>query len=133
MRVALKDVCEKASSNIAQKDLVDNNGTYPIFGASGLIKTVDFYKHEKPYVAVVKDGAGIGRTLLLPGRSSVIGTMQALLPKENIRPELLKYIVQGMHLENFHSGATIPHIYFLERYLLMSLAAATASSSPEWV
>ena len=54
--IQLKDLCQKASSNIAQKDLEGHEGQYPIYGASGLIGYVDFYKQENPYVAVVKDG-----------------------------------------------------------------------------
>ena len=38
----LSDVCTKGTSNIAQKDLDARNGTYPIYGASGFIKNVDF-------------------------------------------------------------------------------------------
>lgn len=82
--IRLGDVCEKGSSNIAQKDLENNSGQYPIYGASGLIKHVDFYKQEKEYIAIVKDGAGIGRTMLLPEKSSVIGTMQYIFPKDDI-------------------------------------------------
>lgn len=63
-------------------------------------------------MAIVKDGAGIGRTVLLPAKSSVIGTMQYLLPKKNVLPEYLCYVVRYMHLEKYFSGATIPHIYF---------------------
>ena len=63
-------------------------------------------------MAIVKDGAGIGRTALLPAKSSVIGTMQYLLPKKNVLPEYLYYVVRYMHLEKYFSGATIPHIYF---------------------
>ena len=51
--IQLKDLCQKASSNIAQKDLEGHEGQYPIYGASGLIGYVDFYKQENPYVAVV--------------------------------------------------------------------------------
>lgn len=36
--VKLKNICDKASSNVAQKDLDNNNGEYPIYGASGFIK-----------------------------------------------------------------------------------------------
>ena len=60
----------------------------------------------------VKDGAGIGRTTLHPAKSSVIGTMQYLLPKDNVLPEYLCYVVRHMHLEKYFTGATIPHIYF---------------------
>ena len=113
-RLTLGDVCKKASSNIAQKDLQDKMGAYPIYGASGLIKQVDFYQQDKEYIAVVKDGAGIGRTMLLPAYSSVIGTMQYLLPKEGIPIDIkyLFYAVEHMDLAKYFSGATIPHIYF---------------------
>lgn len=113
-RLTLGDVCKKASSNIAQKDLQDKMGVYPIYGASGLIKQVDFYQQDKEYIAVVKDGAGIGRTMLLPAYSSVIGTMQYLLPKESIPIDIkyLFYAVEHMNLAKYFSGATIPHIYF---------------------
>ena len=84
-KVRLGDVCSKDSSNIAQKDLDNNDGTFPIYGASGFIKNVDFYKQEKEYIAVVKDGAGVGRVMKCPAKSSVIGTMQYILPKENIK------------------------------------------------
>ena len=112
MRVKLEDVCERGSSNLKQSDIAESIGDYPIYGASGLIGKVDFYHQDKPYVAVVKDGAGIGRTSLHPAKSSVIGTMQYLLPKENVLPEYLCYVVRYMHLEKYFSGATIPHIYF---------------------
>ncbi len=112
MRVKLEDVCERGSSNLKQSDVVDMTGDYPVYGASGYIGNVDFYHQEKPYVAVVKDGAGIGRTTLHPAKSSVIGTMQYLLPKDNVLPEYLYYVVSYMRLEKYFTGATIPHIYF---------------------
>ena len=112
MRVTLGDVCEKGSSNLKQSDVINKTGAYPIYGAAGYLGNVDFYHQDKPYVAVVKDGAGIGRTTLHPAKSSVIGTMQYLLPKSNVLPEYLYYVVQYMHLEMYFTGATIPHIYF---------------------
>ena len=60
MRVKLEDVCERGSSNIKQSDIIKMSGNYPIYGASGLAGKVNFYHQEQPYVAVVKDGAGIG-------------------------------------------------------------------------
>lgn len=112
MRVKLEDVCERGSSNIKQSDIIKMSGNYPIYGASGLAGKVNFYHQEQPYVAVVKDGAGIGRTTLNPAKSSVIGTMQYLIPKKNVLPEYLFYVVSYMHLEKYYTGATIPHIYF---------------------
>lgn len=110
--VRLGDVCNSVSSNIAQKDLVYREGHYAIYGASGFIKNVDFYRHENEYVAVVKDGAGIGRSALLPSQSSVIGTMQAIIPKPMVDVRYLFYVMSGMNLARYYTGSTIPHIYF---------------------
>lgn len=108
----LKDICERGTSNIAQKNIVDNNGEYPIYGAAGFIKNVDFYQQDKEYVAVVKDGAGVGRVSVLPAYSSIIGTMQYIIPKEGYTANFIGYCLQGLKLERFATGATIPHIYF---------------------
>ena len=111
-KVKLGDICTKQSSAYAQKDLNDLEGEYPIYGASGFIKKINIYHQDKDYVAVVKDGAGIGRTMYLPAKSSVIGTLQYLIPKEGIEPKYLYYAVKSSHLEKYYTGATIPHIYF---------------------
>ncbi len=108
----LEDVCKKATSNIAQKDLAEHNGDYPIYGASGFIKNVDFYQQESPYIAVVKDGAGIGRVMKLPAKSSVIGTMQYIIPNDAVDISYLAYAMEHMNLSKYFTGATIPHIYF---------------------
>ena len=112
MRVKLEQVCSRGSSNLMQKEIAELTGAYPIFGAAGQIGTADFYHQGQPYVAVVKDGAGIGRTMLLPAFSSVIGTLQYLIPNEKVLPDYLCYVVQHMKLAKYFSGATIPHIYF---------------------
>ena len=110
--VLLKDICTKDSSSIAQKDLENRNGIYPIYGASGFIKNVDFYQQESPYIAVVKDGAGVGRVMCLPGKSSVIGTMQYIIPNDGVNVSYLAYALEHMNLAKYYTGATIPHIYF---------------------
>lgn len=131
-RVTLNDVCDRGSSNLAQKDILELEGEYPVYGASGYIKDVDFYHQEKEYVAVVKDGAGIGRTMHLPAKSSIIGTLQYLLPKENIQPKYLYYAVTSMKLSRYYTGATIPHIYFKD-YKKESLPLPTEDEQSEIV
>ena len=111
--VKLSDVCAKASSNIAQKDLEGHTGAYPIYGASGYIADIDFYQQEDEYIAIVKDGAGVGRTMLLPAKSSVIGTLQYIIPdKKKVDIRYLFFAIVNMELGRYFSGATIPHIYF---------------------
>ena len=91
VRVKLEDVCERGTSNLKMSDVTDLSGNYPIYGAAGYIGNVDFYHQINPYVAIVKDGAGIGRAMLCPAQSSIIGTMQYLLPKKNILPRYLYF------------------------------------------
>ena len=124
MRVKIEDVCMKGSSNLKQSDVVGKNGIYPVYGAAGYLGSIDSFKQSKPYVAVVKDGAGIGRAMLLPSNSSIIGTMQYLLPKDNILPEYLYYLIKAKHLEKYYSGATILQNYRNQIDLLDELVKA---------
>ncbi|EKD44662.1 MAG: hypothetical protein ACD_71C00055G0001, partial [uncultured bacterium (gcode 4)] len=92
--------------------LSNNDGEFPIYGASGLIKNVDFYHQEEEYIGIVKDGAGIGRLALLPEKSSVIGTMQYILPYEGVDIKFLYYSLLSIDFLKHRQGSTIPHIYF---------------------
>lgn len=111
-KVQLYNVCVGKSSNIALNKIKVLEGSYPLYGASGFIQNVDFYNQEKEYIGIVKDGAGVGRVVVLPPKSSVLGTMQYILPKDNISIRYLFYQLCNLKLERYASGATIPHIYF---------------------
>ncbi len=111
-KVTLEDVSTPKSSNIAQKDLENNEGIYPIYGASGFIKNVNFYRFETEYIGIVKDGAGVGRVMRLPAKSSIIGTIQGIIPNEKIEIDYLYYFLKAKKLEHYYTGATIPHIYY---------------------
>ncbi|MDF1547866.1 MAG: restriction endonuclease subunit S [Bacteroidales bacterium] len=106
------DVCVSASSNVSQNKLADDEGDYPIFGASGLIKKVSFYHRDKPYLSIVKDGSGVGRVTKMDAFTSVIGTLQYILPKENIDLDYLNYSLMSVDFKKYVAGAAIPHIYF---------------------
>lgn len=110
--VKLKNICDKASSNVAQKDLENNNGEYPIHGASGLIKKVDFFHYDKRYIGIVKDGSGVGRVNIYPANSSLLGTLQYILPKTGYELGFVYYALQSLNLSKYKVGAAIPHIYF---------------------
>ena len=70
------------------------------------------YQNEIPYVAVVKDGAGVGRASACEPMTSVLGTMQALIPNSNVERDYLLHLVRSLRLGEGFSGSTIPHIYF---------------------
>lgn len=112
MRYAkLGEVCSKGVSSLRQKDTL-SIGDYPVYGASGICGYLSDYQHNEPYVAVVKDGAGVGRVQLCSGKSSVLGTLQALLPKDEVSCEYLFEVVRSLKLGDGFTGSTIPHIYF---------------------
>lgn len=108
----IKDICDKGSSNLKQKDVENQNGVYPVFGASGLIGKIDTFHQNKDYIAIVKDGSGIGRVTFMPAFSSVIGTLQYILPKEGFNIKYISYCLQSLDLAHYKQGAAIPHIYF---------------------
>ncbi len=123
--LTLGDVCEARSSNVSQNKLDQEVGDYPIFGASGLIKNVSFYHQEEPYLSIVKDGSGFGRVTKMNGYTSVIGTLQYILPKKNVDLNYLYYNLISIDFKKYVSGAAIPHIYFRdyknEHFLWMPL------------
>ena len=108
----IKDICDKGSSNLKQKDVENGNGKYPVYGASGISGYIDTYHQEKEYISIVKDGSGIGRVSFMPARSSVIGTLQYILPKEGFNIKYISYCLQSLNLSEYKQGAAIPHIYF---------------------
>ena len=108
----IKDICDKASSNIAQNKITELNGDYPVYGASGFVQNVDFYHRDTDYIGVVKDGSGVGRVNVYPAYSSLLGTLQYILPKEGYALNYVAYALKSLNLAEYASGAAIPHIYF---------------------
>ena len=108
----IKDICDKASSNIAQNKITELNGDYPVFGASGFVQNVDFYHRDTEYIGIVKDGSGVGRVNTYPAYSSLLGTLQYIIPKEGYALNYVAYALKSLNLAEYASGAAIPHIYF---------------------
>jgi type I restriction enzyme S subunit len=108
----LGDVAEKKSSNIAANNIENNTGKYKIYGATGYLKSIDFYKEEEAYISIVKDGAGVGRVLLCEAFSSVLGTLDIIKAKEQINLYYLYTVLLGINFQKYSVGSTIPHIYF---------------------
>lgn len=108
----IKDICTKGASRLKQKDVENCNGKYPVYGASGIVGYIDSYDQSKEYIGIVKDGSGIGRVMFLPAKSSVIGTLQYILPKPGYDINYIGYCLQSLGLSSYKQGAAIPHIYF---------------------
>ncbi len=108
----LDDVVTKGSSNISLNKIKDEDGEYPVFAAQGFVQNVSFYHQKEDYLAIIKDGAGIGRVSKHPAKSSVVATMQYLIPKNGFDIDFIKYFLEGIDFEKHKNGSTIPHIYF---------------------
>ncbi len=119
------DVCVSASSNVSQNKLADDEGDYPIFGASGLIKKVSFYHRDKPYLSIVKDGSGVGRVTKMDAYTSVIGTLQYILPRENIDLDYLNYSLMSVDFKNMLQ--VLPFRIFISRTIRMNLSCGCLS------
>ena len=109
--VVIKDICKKGSSALKQKELL-SVGKYPVYGASGIAGYLDSYHQEDAYIGIVKDGSGIGRVTFYPEKTSLIGTMQYILPKKGFNIRYIGYCLQSLDLSKYKQGAAIPHIYF---------------------
>ena len=108
----LSDAIEKGSSNISQRKIEDDKGPYPVYGAKGVVNKISFYHQKNDYIAIIKDGAGIGRVTKHPPKSSILATMQYLLPKPGFKIDFIKYFLESVDFEKYRTGSTIPHIYF---------------------
>jgi len=108
----LGDVASKKSSSLAANELESNEGEYSVFGASGYIKSIDFYDEKEAYIAIVKDGAGVGRLLLCEAFTSVLGTLDKIKPSGLAHIGFLVAYMSRIHFPKYVIGSTIPHIYF---------------------
>ena len=106
----LEDICLYQSSSVTIND-VDENGRYDLYDVNSLIGKTNKGFMEKEYITIIKDGAGVGRTRILPKNSMFLGTMGAITP-QNSNLEFLYQLVTSANLGKICSGSTIPHIYF---------------------
>lgn len=109
--IKLKEICECKTSNISLSDIENNNGMYPIYGANGEIKKISSYQIDEEYLAIIKDGAGVGKTFVCKSNSSIIGTLNALIP-QNIPIYYFNELISTINFNKYIVGSGIPHIYF---------------------
>ena len=106
----LEDICSYQSSSLTIND-IDENGQYDLYDANSLIGKTNKGYMKMEYITIIKDGAGVGRTRMLPKNSMFLGTMGALTPKNSCLGFLYQ-LVTNANLGKICTGSTIPHIYF---------------------
>jgi type I restriction enzyme S subunit len=108
----LGDVTTKKSSNISANTLEHNEGIYKIYGASGFLKGISFFKEDKEYISIVKDGAGVGRIAMCDAKSSVLGTLDVVNNCEEMNLHFIYTLLMRVDFRKYVVGSTIPHIYY---------------------
>ncbi|MFV8468437.1 restriction endonuclease subunit S [Mycoplasma sp. VS292A] len=98
---------------------IQEKGLYPVYDANNIVGYSSYALSSAPYLTIIKDGAGVGRTRKLPANSSFLGTMTGLIPK-NSDIDFTYNLMSSLKLEKNFSGSTIPHIYFSDygKYLV---------------
>ena len=108
----LEDIATSCSSSISQDSIINDEGPYSIYGANGEIKKISTYEKANGYIAIVKDGAGVGRVIIGAPCSSIIGTMNYIENRKNCDLKFLLYAIKRIDFGKHTVGSGIPHIYF---------------------
>jgi len=95
-----------------ESTIIKSNGIYPVYGATGIITHASEYEIDKDAILIIKDGAGVGKVQYAKDKYSVIGTLNYLIPKENVSLKYLYYYLMTFNFDKYKVGSGIPHIYF---------------------
>ena len=101
----LKDVLTVKSSSISINQLEENTGDYPLYGASGFLKNIDFCEMDVDYISIVKDGSGVGNLSFHEKNSSIVNTSQYLLPKKNFN---MYYLATSINFGKYAQTGALP-------------------------
>lgn len=110
--LTINEICTPFKSDLLVNKVQKNTGAYPLFGAKGIVTTIDSYQQEVQYISIIKWGAGVGRAELRPAYSSIVATMLGIMPNQNIDINWLCYLLQSLHLEQFATNAVVPNLYY---------------------
>ena len=109
--VRLSDCLECNSSTLQESDVYEQ-GTYPVYGANGIVGYLNNYNTEGEAVYIIKDGSGVGTVSYVTGKCSATGTLNTLQAKEGYSLQYLYYLLKVFNFEPYKTGMAIPHIYF---------------------
>ena len=109
--VRLSECLECKSSTLQESDVCEQ-GTYPVYGANGIVGYLDNYNTESEAVYIIKDGSGVGTVSYVKGKCSATGTLNALQAKEGYSLQYLYYLLKVFNFDPYKTGMAIPHIYF---------------------
>ena len=109
--VRISDCLECNSSTLQESDVCEH-GTYPVYGANGIVGYLKNYNTEGEAVYIIKDGSGVGTVSYVTGKCSATGTLNTLQAKEGYSLQYFYYLLKVFNFEPYKTGMAIPHIYF---------------------
>lgn len=104
--------CLECTSSTLQESEVSDLGTYPVYGANGIVGYLDSYNTSDEAIYIVKDGSGVGSVIYVKGRCSATGTLNILTAKQDYSLQFLYYLLRVFNYDPYKTGMAIPHIYF---------------------
>ena len=104
--------CLECSSSTLQESDVCEHGTYPVYGANGIVGYLDNYNTEGEAIYIIKDGSGVGTVSYVTGKCSATGTLNTLQTKKGYSLQYLYYMLKVFSFDSYKTGMAIPHIYF---------------------
>ena len=104
--------CLECSSSTLQESDVCEHGTYPVYGANGIVGYLDNYNTEGEAIYIIKDGSGVGAVFYVTGKCSATGTLNTLQTKKGYSLQYLYYMLKVFSFDSYKTGMAIPHIYF---------------------
>ena len=104
--------CLECSSSTLQESDVCEHGTYPVYGANGIVGYLDNYNTEGEAIYIIKDGSGVGTVSYVTGKCSGTGTLNTLQTKKGYSLQYLYYMLKVFSFDSYKTGMAIPHIYF---------------------
>lgn len=108
----LKDCVSCYSSSLTELDVIGEKGTYPVYGATGIITFISKYQINEDAILIIKDGSGVGKVHYATDKFSVTGTLNYLIVKPAISLKYIFYCLKFFNFKKYKVGSSIPHIYF---------------------
>ena len=93
-----------------QKEVLDVNGKYPIYGTGGLIAYSNKYLYDKPSVLIGRKGT-INKVKYVEKPFWTVDTLfYTIINEEYVLPKYLYYKMLTLNLDYYNEGTTIPSL-----------------------
>jgi type I restriction enzyme S subunit len=111
--IALCD-CVECNSSILQESQLSDVGSYPVYGATGIVGYTNTVGIDGDGILIIKDGSGVGTVRYVDKPFSFTGTLNCLKAKVGYNIQYIYYCLLAFNFTPYKTGLAIPHIYFKE-------------------